>query len=447
MLIKNGNVAFSDGVFRKVDLYINDGIIAEISANCERGDEEVIDAEGKLVFPGGIDPHVHFDDPGFTHREDFYTGTCAAAHGGITTVIDMPCTSIPPVTSKENLQNKLRIISAKAVVDYGLFGGVSGNSFQENPYEKMQALASDGVVGFKCYAISGMDSFPRLNSYQFEKVLSFSAKLGVPMLLHAEAFDYVHHKTEFLKSQEPESWQNYYESRSEIAEILAVKRAILQAESIQKSDLHIVHVGTATAVEMIAESRFTCETCPHYLQFEKNDFAEYGSALKTAPVVKENQKEALWKLLENGKIDFIASDHAPSPKSEKNTGSVWTDYGGIPGVETIYRYLFSEGFMTNFLDLKRFLEVTSINAAKRYGLYDRKGSIEIGKDADILIIDPREDYEVNIDEFYSKGETSPFNGMIFDGNIVMTMVRGNVVYRSDSGIIAEKGFGKFIRRG
>ncbi len=444
MVIKNGLVALSghDELIR-VDIKVEDGVIKAIGELPEDG--QVIDASGLWILPGGIDPHVHFDDPGYTDREDFYHGTAAAAAGGITTVIDMPCTSIPEVTSLDNLKRKLDVIQKKAVVDFGLHGGVSGQVYEEGYWRRMEELA-EFVTGFKTYFISGMDTFHRLNHFQFKNVLEAARDLGKVVLLHAEDYDYVLHATEYARKLK-DSPHSFYLSRPEISELLAVASAAIIAEETD-AQLHIVHIATAHAAAMIADyDNITCETEPHYLAFTLEDFESMGSILKTVPIVKSPEnKPLLWEYLADGIIDFVASDHAPAPNDQKFTGSIWTDYAGIPGTQTLFPLVFSEGYMKKRLTLKRLLEVTSENAARRFGLFHRKGSIDIGKDADLIFIDPQARWKVDTSsEFYSKGKITPFEGMEFTGRIEMTMVRGKVVYRRGEGILVEPGYGQWLK--
>ena len=444
MIIKNGRVALpGENDFQVVDIRVEGEIIAGIGSDLS-GDDEVIDAEGLFVLPGGIDPHVHFDDPGFTEREDFYHGSCHAAFGGITTVIDMPCTSIPPVINGRNLLEKLKIIENKAVVDFGMFGGVPGSSFEEGFPACMEEL-SGHVLGFKTYFISGMESFTRVNHFQFKKVLEKARELVLPVLLHAEDYDYVSDAT-VSSMKEGVSPINYYRSRPEAAEVLAVLSAV---ELVKKTgaNLHIVHIGTARAGELLRENDVTGETGPHYLEFDVRDFERIGSPLKCTPPVKlPENKERLWKLLNEGVISFVASDHAPCTEDEKNTGSIWTEYSGIPGCGTLLPYMFSEGYMKGRISLQRLVEVTSEGAARRYGLFKRKGSIEAGKDADLVLMDPVKSWIVKGKEFYSKGKITPFEGMELKGLIVKTILRGKVIYTAGEGIKVEGGYGRLVKK-
>ncbi|HMA62884.1 MAG TPA: amidohydrolase family protein, partial [bacterium] len=396
------------------------------------------------IFPGAIDPHVHFDEPGFTEREDFYHGSCAAASGGITTVIDMPCTSLPPVTTLENLKNKLEIVQEKSVIDFGFFGGVSNQTYSDKN-RNMEELAN-WVLGFKNYFISGMDSFQHLDHYQFLEVLKYSEKINRPILLHAEDLSYVK-KAELIESKKGDNWINYYRSRPEVAEIMAVQNALTLA-STTNADLHIVHLGTAAAANLLANHKnVSGETAPHYLEFETNDLEKIGGALKTAPVVKpKGNAEELWKLLKKGTINFIASDHAPAPNSQKNTGSAWQDYAGIPGSGTLFPYFYSEGYRKRDINLADFLRITSEGAARRYGIFDRKGSIAEGKDADLILLNSDAKWTVKGKEFFSKGKITPFEEYKFQGRIEKTLVQGKVVFDHGRGFVQKPGTGQFIKR-
>jgi allantoinase len=388
--------------------------------------------------------HVHFDDPGYTQREDFYHGSCAAASGGITTVIDMPDTSIPPVINRDTLLQKLDVIGEKAVVDFGLFGGVSAQAYTEGFPHYMRELA-DTVLGFKTYFISGMESFGRLNLFQFQNVLHEAKNLNHPVLLHAEDFDYVTAATPTSIEGGNTPFQ-YYSSRPEIAEMLASLAAAELTREIGAS-LHIVHIGTSRVGEVLGKGGITGETCPQYLQFDVTDFEKIGSPLKCTPPVKgPGNSDKLWKLLADGVIDFVASDHAPCGAAQKSTGSIWTDYAGMPGCGLLLPYMFSEGYMKGRITLQKLLHVTSGNAAKRYGLFERKGSIERGKDADFALVDTGKNWIVRGEDFYSKGHITPFEGMVFEGRIVKTILRGKVIYSTEKGMEVQRGNGRLLKR-
>ena len=480
MIIKNCLAALpGESGLRKKDIRVASGKIAEISESINPGSEEIFDAEGYEVFPGAIDPHVHFDEPGFTHREDFLHGSMAAARGGVTTVIDMPCTSLPPVTTKAALLNKLAHIEKHSVVDFGLYGGVSGpidaadSGATGRATAKAASVAKDGeeafladmealapyVLGFKCYFISGMETFTAVDHFRFRKALVRAAELGRPLLLHAEDPSFVYPATEYWKREaelagREASWDDYANSRAEPAELSAVAAACALATGYAET-LHIVHVGTAEAADIAFKAGASAETCPHYLAFSRDDFATHGSALKTAPPVKaRGQTDKLWRLLARGEISFAASDHAPAPQEEKRTPSIWTDYGGIPGTGTLFPYLYSEGYRPGRVGLQRFLELTSGNAAKRFGLSGGKGSIQVGKDADFVFVNPARNYKIQGDKLLSKGTITPFEGKTFEGFVEATMVRGTLVWddrakndNPSASVKAAAGHGKHITWG
>ncbi|MFO7840554.1 MAG: amidohydrolase family protein [Fidelibacterota bacterium] len=445
MIIKNGNIALHGSKHLiSLDIKTEQGKIISMGENLHG--TEVLDAGGLQIFPGAIDPHVHFNEPGFTEREDFYHGSCEAVSGGVTTVIDMPCTSLPPVISLKNMNKKLDVVSKRSVADFGFFGGVSAQLYHSGYRKAMQEL-SEYVLGFKSYFLSGMDSFRELSISQFRDVLKEAERLDCVVLLHAEDPERVGRWT-WIQKTKGNGWKHYYRSRPEEAETVAVKNA-LKAAAETGAKLHIVHIGTAEAAALLKNAEnVSGETAPHYLQFSADDLEQTGGALKTAPVVKgKANKKLLWEYLINGTLDFIASDHAPAPAEQKNTGSAWKDYAGIPGTGTIFPYIYSEGFVKREIPLPRFLEITTENAARRYGIFDRKGSIEIGKDADLVFVDPKGSRKIRGKEFYSKGKITPFENMIFQGKVQKTMIRGKVVYDSSAGINAEPGYGQFLKPG
>lgn len=443
MIIKNGKIALPGrNDLASLDIEIDQGKIVCIGENLQGPD--CLDASGLQVFPGAIDPHVHFNEPGYTDREDFYHGSCAAASGGVTTVIDMPCTSVPPVTSLENFREKLKAVKDRSLIDFAFFGGVSGQSYAAG-YEAAMTDLAPFVAGFKTYFISGMPGFHRLTPDRLTRVLEAAKRCGRPVLLHAEDYDIVTEKTR-EQSAEGDAWINYYRSRPECAETEAVRKALASARQTG-AQLHIVHIGTGEAALLLKdEANVSGETAPHYLEFSFRDFEELKGSLKTTPVVKSpGESEILWKCLEEGLLDFAASDHAPAPAAQKNTGSVWTDYSGIPGSGTLFPYLYSEGFVKRRIPPARFLKIVSENAAKRYGFWDRKGSIETGKDADLVLVDPNRTWQIKGREFLSKGKITPFENSVLKGRVSKTLVRGTVVYDVFRGIVERPGYGQFLK--
>jgi len=419
--------------------------------------EEWIDLDGALVLPGVIDGHVHFDDPGFTHREDFASGASAAAAGGVTCVADMPCTSLPPVTDPISFDVKLRAISPKAHVDFMLWGGVSANAMAEPDWvNRLSGLADAGIAAIKVYLLSGMETFHHLDHGQLREVCDTARRLALPVGVHAEDAHTVGRLTEEIQRGGGNSPRAYAESRPAAVEVLAVA-AVIEACRKTGARAHIVHLGSGEALDLIRAARseglsLSAETCPHFLAFTRQDLEEMASILKTAPVVKSaSDRERLWKGLVDGDLAFVATDHAAGQwPEEKRTGSIWTDYGGIPGVELMLPYLHSEGVCGGRITLERMVEVTSSEPARFFGVEHRKGTLAPGFDADFVVIDDRETWTVRAESLHNLNRYTPFEGTRLTGRVRSTWVRGCCAYqrRSDgTELFAPAGIGEFVRRG
>lgn len=402
-----------------------------------------IDVEGRWLLPGAIDAHVHFDDPGFTHREDFASGTIAAAAGGVTTVIDMPCTCIPPVTDFASLERKLRVIGPKARVDYALWGGVRGNGFSADAVKRsLQSLYSCGVRSIKTYLVSGMPTFEDLTVEQMREVMLAASDIGLTVGVHAEDKKLVTEATASEKAGgEGDGALAYSRSRSAQAEARGIATCIELAEATH-ARVHVVHVACGEGVRLLREAKargvpISAETCPHYLVFTVEDLLRMGSLLKTAPVVKSAaDREALWEGIADGTIDMVATDHAPGQwPVEKQSGSIWTDYGGVPGVELLVPLLLSEGVAKGRITLSRALELLSSEPARIHGLGSRKGALHPGMDADFAVVDAAAKWTVRAEHLMTRQKYTPFEGMELTGNVMRTFVRGQEVFSRDLGIL------------
>ena len=452
MLIKNANIVKEKNNLKKVDILVEDGKIKKIEEPNKISSMFFIDASNFLVLPGFVDAHVHFDDPGFTEREDFATGTMSAAKGGVTTIIDMPCTSIPPVIVKENLRYKLDIVSKKAYVDFAFWGGITPEQIWNKSYKKViRDLKDEGVVGLKLYTISGMETYPRLNLEEMAQVFETISDLGLVAAIHSEDFDLVDYFTKKLMGEgniAPLAWTK---GRNYEAEAVSILRSVALAKEF-KNKVHIVHLSTKLGLKVVEYAKsegvnITAETCPQYLIFTEEDLEKIGPILKTAPPVRKKEDcDYLFEGLKCGSVDFVTTDHAGGVyPEEKSKESIWDNYAGIPGVQTRFNALFTYGYCQGKLTLDDLVRVLSTKPAERFGLTS-KGKIEEGFDADLVFVDPISEFIFNSSkELLSKNKYSPFDGVLLKGKIIKTMLRGEIVYDSRVGVTGKAGYGKFIK--
>ena len=432
-----GSLIFTD----KIKTFIHgDDIEISVEGN-------TIDGEEKLLLPGFIDSHVHFNTPGFTHRETFEKGTRGAIKGGVTTIMDMPCTSLPPVVGKDEFENKYNVVKNDAWCDYAFHGGISANLFDKKDFEiftTVSELASKGVTALKVYTLSGMETFKHLDNFQLMKTMRAAAHKGLTVMIHAEDASIITHLQNKYISEDKNKPLHYYNSRPEEAELVAINN-VAYFSTLTGAKIHIVHISTYEGVKLVQNWRerganITCETCPQYLEFNFNDLIEQGSILKTAPVIKtpEDSKN-LWLELASGDIHFVTTDHAPCVfEKDKNTGSIWTDYGGIPGVEIIYPFLISEGYFKKKLTLERLIEISCLNQSNLFGINRQKNGLRPGSDADFVLVDKNTEYKVDASNFESIGKYSPFSGKTFKGKIENVFLRGEEVVKKGE-IISKKG--------
>jgi allantoinase len=439
------------------DLRIRDGRFAPPaeagSLHLEKG-EKLVDARGLLVLPGAIDGHVHFDDPGFTWRETFATGSAAAAAGGVTTVVDMPCTSRPPLTTVKNLHEKLSCIEGRSHVDFMFWGGLCANAMSDgsNWNQDMKDLRDAGVAGIKVYLLSGMDSFRDLNDEELMQAARCAKSLSLPLGVHAEDRGLFEKLRAECVSMSLSEVQAYCLSRPSAVEVRAMERLIHVA---QKSDshIHIVHLASAEALNLLSEARarglhLTAETAPHYLSFTQDDFAKLGSKLKTAPVVKTaSDREGLWRGVKDKEILFIATDHAAGKwPDEKQTGSFARDYGGIPGVELLMPWLHSEGLLKGHINLADMIRLLCTAPAEFFGIQQRKGRIQEAYDADFVLFDPSKTWTVEAAALHNLNRYTPFEGWPFTGCVQETWLRGECIF-SRNEQKTQSARGRFLKRG
>ncbi len=418
--------------------------------------DKIYDGKFLVAIPGAIDSHVHFDTPGFEDREDFEHASTAAAFGGVTTVIDMPCTSLPPVTNKTNFEIKLGTLKNRSLVDYSFWGGVCGNDFDNNLNIKKQILdlSDKGVAGFKTYLISGMETFTDLNDKRILQTAKWIRKTNKPMAVHAEDKKMIVERRADAKSKGQNNWQAYCSARDDQAEAKAVKLLINIAEKTE-CRVHIVHLSSALGLNLIREAQskgvnISSETCPQYLFFTQMDFNNFqiSAYLKTAPPVKdESDREALWEGLKDGTLSFVVTDHAGcDPEKEKSSENFWEVYGGIPGVEHRVPFLFSEGFLKDKLTLSNTIKLLSSNVADYFNLKN-KGYLKEGHDADFSLIDLWDNQVINSGGMHSKGRYTPFEGITFNSVVEKTFLRGEIIMNHSGEAERMVGYGQFIKAG
>lgn len=399
--------------------------------------KETIDANGHLTLPGCIDSHVHFMYQGFPHRENFLTGTAAAASGGVTTVIDMPCCSVPSVRSKDQLQLKVDLIQPQSLVDFALWGGVTGEDVREGWLDHVQEQADYGVVAFKAYMTPSVPTFPRVTDPEMFEAFKAVAKTGLAVGIHAENYSMCDYYVKEFEKQGRTDGPAWAEARMELAEKVAIQLGISFAEE-SGARLHIVHMSTGIGAQLVGEAKkkgldVTSETCPHYLTLNAQDaMTEHGAFAKIAPPLRtKKDNELLWEGLNNGSVDFMGTDHAPyeieSEKAREGM-TIWTAFPGIPGVETLVPILVSEGYNKGRISLSKLVDILSKNAAIHYGLYPKKGAMQIGSDADFTIVDLNKEWTIDAKKESSMCGYTPLDGMKLKGKVQKTIVRGHLVF-------------------
>jgi allantoinase len=387
---------------------------------------ERIDAAGLHVLPGAIDVHVHFREPGFSHKETWMTATKAAAVGGVTTVFDMPNTN-PPTSSVEAVLQKLEIAARQAMVDFGIYGNIG-----ETNLDQLKPMAEAGVVSFKLYMGSENPLVPCPPDGAILDAFEVLAELGMRCTVHAENTPILVWRGERLLRSGRHDAAAHLEHHSDIAAVEAVSRTAIFSEWTG-CKVHIAHESTRFSLPHIrfAKERgvdLTVETCPHYLFLTTEDGARLGdNFLRVTPPVREpGHKECLWQALLDGTIDILSTDHAPHLPKEKRAASIWNCAPGFPGVETSMRLMLTE-VSRGRLTLPDYVRMACAMPAKAFGLYPRKGVLAPGADADIVLVDMKKRGTIKAQDLHSIGNATPFEDFEIIGMPVRTLVRGKTV--------------------
>lgn len=446
-VIKNGMV-FSGGIQGKYDIVIDEmGKVEEVVTQGqyeETGGEEVTDAKGLFIVPGGVDAHVHLDySMGDIKTTDgFYDGTKAALAGGTTTIIDF-CQPIPGQDAKECIRAR-KNLAAHSVSDYA-FHFIFTEEYKKQ-LRQIEEIRSEGIGSFKAYTTYDHIT---LNRGDLKKIME---KIGGQevLMVHAEADDLIKAMVAEKEEENTSGIMELFWTRPNLAEELAVSDlAILQKETGTK--VCIAHTSTKEAVEIKnreikSGNEFYLETCPHYLAYTKEIYRteEGGLYAMNPPLKGEEDRKRLWMGILDGSIDLLSTDHCPFNRKQKLK---YRDYRMVPcglgGLQMRMQYLFSEGVKERGLTMKRFVELTSENAAKIYKLYPKKGRIGRGSDGDLVFIDPNTEWTYTKKDFVSRCDYDIFENRTFKGKIVKVMSRGETVYEEGK-VTADEGRGKYI---
>ncbi|HET7093375.1 MAG TPA: allantoinase [Thermomicrobiales bacterium] len=438
LVIRGGQVVSDDGV-RRADVAVSDGEIVAVAPEVAGPARESIDAAGLHLFPGVVDPHVHFNEPGRTEWEGWATGSAALAAGGGTVAIDMPLNSSPPTLDGPSFDAKRAAAEASSCVDFALWGGLTPDNV-----DRLEELAARGVVGFKAFmANSGINDFHAADDLTLYEGMRTAARLGLPVAVHAESDVITSRLAARAVAAGRTGIRDYLASRPAIAEIEAVGRALLLAEETGCA-LHVVHVSTGRAVALIAAARergvdVSLESCPHYLIFTEDDLETLGAVAKCAPPLRPAAEvEALWQALVAGRIPFVASDHSPSPPEMKRGDDFFRVWGGISGCQTTLPLLLTEGFWARTVALDAIARWTASAAAARFRLA-RKGRLAPGCDADIALVDLAADWTLTPDDLRYRHRHSPFIDRRLRGRVRRTILRGQTIMRDGAPIGTARG--------
>ncbi|MDZ7849457.1 MAG: dihydroorotase [Halodesulfurarchaeum sp.] len=413
------NATLPDG--RERDVAIDDGTIAAVGA--ELAGETLADASGKWLFPGMIDVHVHFRQPGFPEKETWTTGSRAAAAGGVTTVVDQPNTD-PPTVDGASFDRKAEF-AADSLVDWGLNGGVTPDWQPTELFDR--PLFALGEV-FLADSTGDMG----IEGSLFKTALERATDAGVVTTVHAENAGYFDEGV--TGREDPAAWSDF---RPPQAEVVAIAQAV-EAATERDAQLHVAHASTPEGIDQAAAAGATTEVTPHHLFLSTDDCEDLGTFGRMNPPLRdETRRLAVYDRVADGTVDVIATDHAPHTREQKDT-DIWSAPSGVPGVETALPLLLAE-VKAGRLEAERVRDLTARNPARIFGL-PRKGRIEAGTDADLVLVDPTAEREIRGGDLHGKTDWTPFAGMtgVFPE---MTMVRGSIVWESADPTEAEGSFG------
>ena len=423
-------------------LAINQGKILKIGKEPNMPKTQTkIDLKNLLVLPGLIDVHVHLRDEGKAYKEDFYSGTAAAATGGITTVLDMP-NNKPVTMSAEALRRRMEIAEKKILVNVGFY-----SEFPKK-IEETEEIVREGTVAFKLFMVEQIGGLNIDDDHLLLEAFKIVSKFRVPVAVHAEDKATLKKVGDELKRDNRNDVEAFLKAHSGNVEVTTVKR-LLRIARQTNVHVHFCHVSTENGLKAIIDGKksgikVTCETTPHHLFLSVNDLRRIVTLALTMPPIREkHHAAALWNGITSSLIDILASDHAPHTLGEKKAKSVWDVKVGTSGLETTLPLLLTE-VKHGRLSIADIVRLMSEKPAEIFGLKGR-GCLKEGNNADLTVVDLDKKHKIDASKFHSKAKYSPFNGWNVEGKPAKTFVGGELIM-DEGEIVAEAGSGRIIRR-
>ncbi|WP_024802730.1 allantoinase AllB [Nocardia sp. BMG51109] len=423
--VVTGATVVSHDARRRQDIAVKDGKVVAVGDALAVDGVRSLDATGLLVLPGLVDVHVHLREPGMTEKEDFASGTRAAAAGGVTTVVDMPNTK-PPVATAERFREKLELVRDKAFVDFGLYGMLDHDNAEE-----IGAMAELGAMGFKLFMgqTTGDNRCP--NDAAIFRGLEAAAAADLVVGVHAENDHLLRMFGDRLRASGRKDPRAHLEGRPTFVEVEAVTRIITMATEA-RTKLHIHHLSTAAGLQRVVDlraqgHRVTIETLVAHLFLDETAYDTYGNLVKLNPPIRPAADvAALWAGIDRGDVDVIATDHAPHTADEQAETDVWQAYGGFIGVETMLPLLLTAAARGR-LTVEDIVRLCCYAPARRWSM-SRKGQIAPGFDADFVLVDPAADHVLDAAALHSKHNVTPYAGWPLTGAVVATYLRGRLIF-------------------
>jgi dihydroorotase (multifunctional complex type) len=443
LVIKNAKV-FYQGEFLEGGVAANGGKIVAIAKepHLPRADR-VIDVKGNLVIPGLVDIHVHMREPGRTHKEDYSSGSRAAAAGGVTTFIDEPNTT-PPTTTMEELERKQRLAGRKSIVDFSFSMGLNPGNLEEVPRFTESGIASFAVFDeMEGPQLDIPDAGTLITALKAIKRAGGVASLNCR---HAPLRTWL---TRRIKRHRGKDICAYSEASPPLEEAIGAAEVLhlARAVGVRTHVREISTLASLTVLDRWKTGNVTAEVTPNHLLLTTEDAMRLGPYAQIPPPIRsKNDSDALWAALNMGTVDVIASDHAPHTRAEKDRGltDIWESPPGLPGVETMLSLLLTQVNQER-INLRRLIELTSENPAKAFSLHPRKGVIQMGSDADFAIVDLHKKWWIKGDDLRSKVRWTSFEDWEVQGRVMMTVVRGVIVYDGEGDSFVKPGYGDYIQ--